>query len=177
MKTRMSEVTPQLQGTFYGVAIVAGFWLLGLFFTVCAKLHRSVRESERNLQEQHLHKVHVGGRDLWEPMQQKGLLDTRIRTVDRLDLYIRLVGGGSIVSGVVGFIVLGFKESYGFTVTIGTLAALLLELLPFISLAAVLATLFVTYHAIYLDRWFSKTADVALTSHSPNEEAPPKHSF
>lgn len=173
MKHPMNEVSPQLQGTFYGAAIAVGFILLGLWFPVCAKLHRRVKENERNLQEQHLRKSQVGGRDLWDSMQQKGSLDQRIQSVDRLDCYIILVGGASVGSGVVGLIVLGFKDAYGFTAATGTLAALLVELLPFINLATVLAALFVFYRAINLARWFERIADVALPTSNRGTGTPP----
>ena len=168
MKARMSEVPPALQGGFYGVAIAGGFWLLGLYFIVCTRLHLRVKDNEHKLQEQHLQKNSVTANDVWDSIQQSSALDRRVQAVDTLDLYRRLVGGGAVVSGVAGFIVLGFKEIYGFSVTQGTLAALLLELLPFISLASVLATLFVTFRAINLERWFAKSADIALPNNDPD---------
>lgn len=67
-----------------------------------------------------------------------------------------------MVTGIAGFISLGIKEGSGFTPSTSTLAALLFELLPFLSLGLVLATLFVTFRAINLDRWFAKTAEAAL---------------
>ncbi|PKB79882.1 MAG: hypothetical protein BZY88_10860 [SAR202 cluster bacterium Io17-Chloro-G9] len=173
MKTQMSEVPAELQAAFYGVAIASGFGLLALSFTVCDKLHREVHQNERNLREQHSRQQRIAGWDLWASIEQKALLDDRIRNVDRLDLLIRVIGGFSIVSGVAGFIVLGFQESYGFNVTSGTLASILLELLPFLSLAAVLATLSVTYRAIYLSRWFAKAAEVALPTEERDSQAPP----
>lgn len=172
MKPPMNEVALQLQGAFYGVAIAAGLGLLALFFTVCTKLHRAVRENENNLEQQHRHKVEIRGQDLWDSMRQKGLLDQRSQAVDRLDLYMRLAGGAAVISGIVGFAVLGFKESYEFNLKTGTMAALLVELLPFISLASVLATLAVIYRAISLDRRFAQAADVALASDSDDAEPP-----
>lgn len=113
MKIRMSEVAPELQATFYGVAIASGFGLLALFFTVCSKLHRQVQENEHKLGEQHQSRQQVSGSDLWVSMQQKSLLDQRKHNVDRLDLFIRVAGGVAVLSGLVGFIFLGVERRYG----------------------------------------------------------------
>ena len=173
MNAQMSEVTPQLQGTFYGIALVFGFGVLTLLFTVCNKLHREVKQNERRLREQFRQRQQVAGWDLWVSMDQKSLLEQRIRNVDRLDLLIRLIGGASILSGIIGFVVLGFKESYGFSAKPGTMAAISLESLPFISVGALIAVMFITYQAFNLDRWFAKTADVALPTNDLNGNGPP----
>ena len=160
----MNEISPELQIAFSVGAITSGFWLFGVFFMVCNKLHSRIRLNNENLKSQHDVQTEVTGTDVWTSITHKSLLDQRLNSVESVDLWIRLTGGFGILSGIAGFVVLWLRQSYGFAedITPGTLIALSIELTPFAGLAAILATLFVTYRVLSLDRLFSRAADITI---------------